>query len=140
MTSTQGHNTQGHNGGWQDGPARPGERRNGFGIAALVLGLVGAALFWTVIGGIALGLLALVFGVLGHRRKKRGVATNGTMSVIGAAIGALALIASSALLAVGAAMFNSDEFKNYTDCVEHADTEADRRQCAKDFDRDVDST
>ncbi|MCP3770001.1 MULTISPECIES: DUF4190 domain-containing protein [Streptomyces] len=134
MTSTQGHH-----GGPQGGPAGPGERRNGFGIAALVLGLVGAVLFWTVIGGIVLGLLALIFGVIGHRRKKHGVATNGTMSVIGAVIGALVLVASSVLLAVGAAVFNSDEFKNYTDCVEHAGTEADRQQCAKDFDRDVDN-
>ncbi|MFD3731283.1 DUF4190 domain-containing protein [Streptomyces sp. NPDC058632] len=134
MTSTQGHHE-----GRQDGPAGPGERHNGFGITALVLGLVGAVLFWTVIGGIVLGLLALVFGVLGHRHKKRGVATNGTMAVIGAVIGALVLVTSSVLLAVGAAVFNSDEFKNYTDCVEHADTEADRRQCAKDFDRNVDS-
>ncbi|MCX2925084.1 DUF4190 domain-containing protein [Streptomyces sp. NEAU-W12] len=134
MTSAQGHH-----GGWQSGPTGAGERRNGFGIAALVLGLVGAVLFWTVIGGIVLGLLALVFGVLGHRREKRGAATNGTMSVIGAVIGALALVASSVLLAVGAAVFSSDEFKNYTECVEHADTEADRRQCAEDFDRDVDS-
>ncbi|OBQ46723.1 hypothetical protein A4U61_14940 [Streptomyces sp. H-KF8] len=134
MTSTQGHH-----GGLRGGPAGPGERRNGFGIAALVLGLVGAVLFWTVIGGIVLGLLALIFGVIGYRRKKHGVATNGTMSVIGAVIGALALVASSVLLAVGAAVFNSDEFKNYTDCVEHAGTEADRQQCAKDFDRDVDN-
>ncbi|MEU3148615.1 MULTISPECIES: DUF4190 domain-containing protein [unclassified Streptomyces] len=133
MTSTQGHH-----GGWQNGPAGAGERRNGFGIAALVLGLAGAVLFWTVLGGIVLGLPALVLGVLGHRRGKRGVATNGTMSVIGAVIGALALVASSVLLAVGAAVFSSDEFKNYTECVEHADTEADRRQCAEDFDRDVD--
>ncbi|WP_055694736.1 DUF4190 domain-containing protein [Streptomyces prasinopilosus] len=130
---------QGHHGGRQGGPAGPGERRNGFGITALVLGLAGAVLFWTVVGGIVLGLLALVFGVIGYRRAKRGLATNGTMSVIGAVIGALVLVVSSVLLAVGAALFNSDEFKNYTDCVEHAGTEADRRQCAEDFDRNVDN-
>jgi hypothetical protein len=129
--------TGGHYGTRQDGPAAPGARRNGFGIAALVLGLVGAALFWTVVGGIVLGLLALVFGVLGHRRSKRGLATNGVMSLVGAVIGTLALLASSLLLALGVAVFNSDDFKSYQDCVEHADSTSDRQQCAKDFDRDV---
>ncbi|MGM0356933.1 DUF4190 domain-containing protein [Streptomyces sp. ECR3] len=126
-----------HYGTRQDGRAAPGARRNGFGIAALVLGLVGAALFWTVVGGIVLGLLALVFGVLGHRRSKRGLATNGVMSLVGAVIGTLALLASSLLLALGVAVFKSDDFKTYQDCLQHADTKSDRQQCAKDFDRDV---
>jgi hypothetical protein len=115
----------------------PGQRRNGFGIAALVLGLVGAALFWTVFGGIALGLLALIFGVLGHRRSKRGTAGNGIMSVVGAVIGALVLVVSSLLLALGVAVFKSDDFKNYQDCLQHADSKSDRQSCAKDFDRDI---
>ncbi|MDQ0791110.1 membrane-bound ClpP family serine protease [Streptomyces sp. B3I7] len=121
----------------QGQPAAPGPRRNGFGIAALVLGLVGAALFWTVFGGIVLGLLALIFGVLGHRRSKRGLATNGIMSVVGAVIGTLALVVSSLLLALGVAVFKSDDFKSYQDCLQHADGKSDRQQCAKDFDRDI---
>ncbi|MCF4136853.1 DUF4190 domain-containing protein [Streptomyces sp. Tue 6430] len=115
----------------------PPERRNGFGIAALVLGIVAVVLFWTVFGGILLGLLAVVFGVLGHRRARRGVATNGVMAIVGAVTGALGLIGSSVILAAGVSMLNSDEFKNYSDCVEHAGTQAEREQCAKDFDRDV---
>ncbi|MBT3163831.1 DUF4190 domain-containing protein [Streptomyces sp. Vc74B-19] len=133
MTSTQGH----HGAGPQQAVGA-GERRNGFGIAALVLGIVGALLFWTAIGGIALGVLALIFGVLGFRRSRRGVATNGTMSVIGAVLGGLTLVVSSVLLAMGVAVINSDEFKDYQDCIEHANSRSDRQDCARDFDREVD--
>lgn len=45
------------------------------GVAALTLGLIGAVLFWTVLGGVVLGLLALIFGIVGYRRGKRGEAT-----------------------------------------------------------------
>jgi hypothetical protein len=119
-------------------PAGTGERRNGFGIAALVLGIVGVLLFWTALGGIVLGLLAVIFGVLGFRRGRRGVATNGTMAVIGAVLGALALVVSSVLLAMGVAVINSDEFKSYQDCIEQANSQSERQDCARDFDREVD--
>ncbi|MGX1274161.1 DUF4190 domain-containing protein [Streptomyces phaeoluteigriseus] len=111
--------------------------RNGFGIAALVLGILAVVLFWTVIGGIVLGLLALILGILGHRRARRGLATNGVMAIVGAVTGALGLIGSAVILILGVSLLNSDEFKNYSDCVEHADTQAEREQCARDFDRDV---
>ncbi|MER8223610.1 DUF4190 domain-containing protein [Streptomyces sp. NPDC094143] len=131
MTSLQGHYETN-----QAGAATTAERRNGFGIAALVLGLIGIATFWTVIGGAALGLLAVIFGVLGYRRKRRGLATNGVMAIIGAIFGALALIASAIVLAAGVAVFNSDEFKNYSDCIKHADTQAEQDNCAQDFDKE----
>ncbi|WP_320781216.1 DUF4190 domain-containing protein [Streptomyces sp. CRN 30] len=124
-------------GSHQATPGPAAGQRNGFGIAALVLGLLAAVLFWTVIGGIALGVLAVVFGILGHRRKKRGIASNGAMALIGAVLGALALIASSLILAAGVSLLNSDEFKSYSDCVEHANTQAEREQCAEDFERDA---
>ncbi|CAM5601307.1 DUF4190 domain-containing protein [Streptomyces fumanus] len=129
--------TQNHYAASGTGPGTTAERRNGFGIAALVLGLCAAVLFWTVIGGIVLGALAVVFGILGYRRKKRGLATNGAMALIGAVVGALALIGSSVILAAGVAVFNSDEFKSYSDCVDHANTAAERDQCAKDFQKDT---
>ncbi|MFC9291049.1 DUF4190 domain-containing protein [Streptomyces sp. NPDC057052] len=136
---TSAHGTSAHGPYGQPQPAygtTPGHR-NGFGIAALVLGILAVVLFWTVFGGIVLGLLALVLGVLGHRRARRGAATNGVMAIVGAVTGALGLIGSSVILAAGVSLLNSDEFKNYSDCVEHADTQAERQQCAQDFDRDV---
>ncbi|CAL9339576.1 DUF4190 domain-containing protein [Streptomyces werraensis] len=140
MTSTHGHHgTTGHGQPMAHGqPAGTGERRNGFGIAALVLGIAAVLLFWTAFGGIVLGLLAVIFGVLGFRRGRRGVATNGTMAIIGAVLGALALVVSSVLLAMGVAVINSDEFKSYQDCIEQANSQSDRQDCARDFDREVD--
>jgi hypothetical protein len=45
---------------------------------------------------------------------------------------------SSVLLAMGVAVINSDEFKDYQDCIEHANSQSDRQDCARDFDREVD--
>ena len=42
-------------------------RGNGMAVAALVLGILAVVLFWTVVGGALLGLLAVVFGVIGAR-------------------------------------------------------------------------
>ncbi len=106
-----------------------GRPRNGLGIAAL--------LFWTVVGGILLGLAAAVLGVLGFRRARRGGATNAVMSVVGAVIGAVVLVVSGAILAFGVSLLNSHDFKNLQDCLKHAHTTAARHQCQKDFSHHV---
>ncbi|WP_254693390.1 MULTISPECIES: DUF4190 domain-containing protein [Streptomyces] len=100
---------------------------------ALVLGVLAALSFWTVIGGIALGILALVLGVLGFRRASRGRATNKGVALTGSILGALAIVGSSILLAAGLTVFNSDEFDNYQDCRDHASSDSAREKCAEDF-------
>ncbi|MEE1768820.1 DUF4352 domain-containing protein [Streptomyces sp. JV185] len=93
----------------------PGVRpaRNGLGIAALVLGVIGAVsglipfLFW--MAGI-LGLIALILGLAGRGRAKRGEATNKGMTTFGAALGLIALI----LAVVGAVI----TFKAVGDAVD----------------------
>ncbi|MGW7271870.1 DUF4190 domain-containing protein [Streptomyces sp. NPDC054864] len=118
-------------------PHPPTRSSNGMAVTALVLGIVALVFFWTVIGGVVLGLLALVFGIIGARRARGGRAPYGKMSVIGAVLGALGLIASGVILAIGASILNSDEFKNFDDCVDHADSQSERDACAKDFDREL---
>ncbi|MFG2567662.1 DUF4190 domain-containing protein [Streptomyces sp. NPDC048567] len=82
------------------GPAHaPGLRpaRNGLGIAALILGLIGAVsglipfLFW--LAGI-LGTIALILGLVGRGRAKRGEATNKKMATFGTVLALIALIMS----------------------------------------------
>ncbi|MGW2477982.1 DUF4190 domain-containing protein [Streptomyces sp. NPDC001665] len=82
------------------GPAHaPGLRpaRNGLGIAALILGLIGAVsglipfLFW--LAG-TLGTIALILGLVGRGRAKRGEATNKGMATFGTVLALIALIMS----------------------------------------------
>ncbi|MGW5733128.1 MULTISPECIES: DUF4190 domain-containing protein [Streptomyces] len=110
---------------------------NGMAITALVLGILAILLFWTVIGGALLGLLAVIFGIIGARKARGGRAPYGKMSIIGAVLGGLGLIASGVIIAIGASILNSDEYKNFDDCVKHADSQSERDACAKDFDREV---
>lgn len=72
-------------------------RRNGLGTAALVLGIVG-----TVAGAVVvffylafvLGVLAVVFGLIGCSRARRGEATNKKAATWGFALGVVALVLS----------------------------------------------
>jgi hypothetical protein len=71
--------------------------RNGLGIAALILGIVGVVVgiipffFW--VAGI-LGVIGLILGFVGRGRAKRGEATNGTMALWGIITSAVAVVVS----------------------------------------------
>ncbi|MHC0431620.1 DUF4190 domain-containing protein [Streptomyces sp. O3] len=81
--------------GRQPSPDQP--PRNGFGIAALIVGIVGVLaglvplLFWIAA---VLGVIALVLGPVGARRATRGQATNKRMSIVGTVLGGLAIVLS----------------------------------------------
>ncbi|MCU1595180.1 MAG: hypothetical protein JWO12_2572 [Frankiales bacterium] len=94
-----------------------GPPRNGFGVAALVLGILALVLCFTIFGGIVLGILALVFGVLGRRRAKNGEATNGGMALAGAICGGLGMLASIGILVFA---LTNDSTRNYLDCLSAA--------------------
>lgn len=70
------------------------DTQNGFGIAALVLGIVGLALGWGTLG--IPSILAIIFGAIGIRKANEGVATNKPMAqwgmwlgIVGVALGVL---------------------------------------------------
>jgi hypothetical protein len=46
--------------------------RNGFGVTALVLGIVGTVFSWVPVLGLILAVLAVVFGALGYSRACKG--------------------------------------------------------------------
>jgi hypothetical protein len=93
--------------------------RNGLGVAALACGLTGI-LFGQVpllfLGSGALGVLAIVFGVIGIRRARRGRASNRAMAVTGLVTGVVAsglaiwgvVIIMSGLNTVGAELDHLD--------------------------------
>ncbi|MEU8760763.1 DUF4352 domain-containing protein [Streptomyces sp. NPDC048659] len=75
----------------------PVAMRNGLGTAALILGIIGTLsgliplFFW--LAGI-LGLIALILGLVGRGRVKRGEASNKGVTLTGAILGLAALILS----------------------------------------------
>jgi hypothetical protein len=85
----------------------PSSARNGLGIAALILGIIGAIsgliplFFW--LAGI-LGVIGLILGFAGRGRAKRGESTNGTMALWGIITSAAALVLSivGVVIVVGA--------------------------------------
>ncbi|MFF5565017.1 DUF4190 domain-containing protein [Streptomyces sp. NPDC012623] len=81
-------------GGWQQAPA------NGMGIAALVLGIISVVgfCFWGL--SVVLGVLALIFGIIGRRRAGRGEADNGGMALAGIILGAVGAVIGAAALAL----------------------------------------
>lgn len=139
-------------GGYEQNPAVPGSgygqgpgygpslrrSRNGFGIAALMLGLLALLLSWTIIGGIVLGLLALIFGLLGRARVKRGAATNGGLSIAGIVLGSIGLLIAIGILVFGVSLFNSPAGRSYQQCIEQSGRDPVRvEQCVSEFGRQV---
>ncbi|MEU6843786.1 DUF4190 domain-containing protein [Streptomyces sp. NPDC046716] len=99
---------------FQQPPHQPQQAaRNGLGTAALILGIIGALsgvipfLFW--LAGI-LGVIALILGLTGSGRAKRGEATNKGVALTGAILG---------LVAMGLAVFGAyTTFKAVGDAVD----------------------
>lgn len=77
--------------------------RNGLGVAALVLGIVGLLFAFTPITfwlGAILGILGLVFGIVGMGRASKGEATNKGVAIAGLILGAIAIVVSIVWLIV----------------------------------------
>ncbi|MFF4541286.1 DUF4190 domain-containing protein [Streptomyces aureus] len=69
---------------------------NGMGTAGLVLGILAAVLFIVWPLAIVLGVLAVIFGLIGRGKARRGEATNSGQALAGVILGAVGLV-----LAVG---------------------------------------
>jgi hypothetical protein len=96
------------------------------GVLALLTGLF-------VIGGL-LGIVAIVLGVLGRKKAKRGEASNGGMALAGIVLGALGLLLSVLVVGGVASFLGSEEGGNLTECLQDAgnDTAA-QQQCQTEF-------
>ena len=94
--------------------------RNGPGTAALVLGIIAVVLSWTVVGGIVLGILAVVFGIVGRGRVKRGEADNRRSTNAGIITGVVGIVLAGGLIALGVSVLNSTAGKNLQQCLKNA--------------------
>jgi len=94
---------------------------NGLAVASLVLGIIGLVLFWTVWGGILLGILAVIFGAVGLSKAGRGGPNKG-MATAGLVLGVLAIIGSVLFIAFVVSVANnvSDQFQQVGSAVNGA--------------------
>ncbi|MCX5229014.1 DUF4190 domain-containing protein [Streptomyces sp. NPDC006553] len=78
--------------GWQQSPS------NGMGTASMVLGIIAVAGFCLYGLGAILGILALIFGIIGIKKCGRGEATNRGMAIAGIVLGAIGTLVSAVFL------------------------------------------
>jgi hypothetical protein len=108
--------------------------RNGLGIAALILAVLGLLFSWTIAGGIILGLVALIIGFLARGRVKRGEATNGGLAVSGIVLGALAIVLGLVFIPIWIGFFSQLGIGDYVSCMEQAGNDrAAQLQCENSF-------
>jgi hypothetical protein len=118
-------------------PPPPAGPRNGFGVTALTCGIIGV-LFGLLpvtfaLAGL-LGVIALVFGVLGGLRARRREATNGPLAVIGAVLGAGALVLSvvGLVILLSHVRHGIDRVGHYFTCVQNVAPDDPQRQAKID--------
>jgi hypothetical protein len=98
-------------------PPAPSGPKNGLGTAALVTAVAGLLTALSVIGGVALGIVAVVLGLLGHGRVKRREADNGGIALAGIVLGALAVIAGIACTFIYLSIWRTVGGDDYLDCM-----------------------
>jgi hypothetical protein len=110
--------------------------KNGLGIAALVVAIIGLVFCWTVVGGVILGFIAIILGFVARGRVKRGQATNSGVAIAGIVLGFLAIIASLVFIPIWYGVFEEVGGTDYVDCVSKAGNDADAIQKCVDQFRD----
>ncbi|MEU5283237.1 DUF4190 domain-containing protein [Streptomyces sp. NPDC020755] len=96
--------------GWAPAP------NNGLGTAAMVIGIVSVVGFCLYGVNIILGILALIFGIIGLGRAKRGEATNRGMALAGVILGSVGIVVGAAILGLiiwAATSADSDSDSDY---------------------------
>ena len=115
-------------------PPPPVAPKNGLGIAALVLAVVGLLGVATVFAPIALGIVAVIIGIVAHSRAKRGIANNGGVAIAGIVLGALAIVVGLAFIAIWMTVWKDVRGGDYIDCMQKAgDDHVAQQRCADQF-------
>jgi hypothetical protein len=91
--------------------------RNGTGTAALAVAFAGLVFCWSVVGGIAFGVVAVVLGLLGRGRAARHEADNGGIATAGMALGLVAVVASLAFAVIWTYAWRDAGGTDYLDCA-----------------------
>ena len=117
-------------------------RRNGMGTTALVLGVVALTLVLLLLFsplGAFLGLLAVLFGILGILRANRGEADNRGQAVAGLVTGGIALLVGIFFTLSFGTWFAThvNDFNDFGRCMENAVGAAAREECANQLGREL---
>jgi len=112
----------------------PTVMRNGLGVAALSAGVIAVFVgFWIwPVGGMILGIVAVILGLVGRSRVKRSQANNGGVAAAGIVLGVVVII-----MAVGyfAWLFNRADLPRYRECLNNAGADkAKQDQCDNEID------
>jgi Domain of unknown function (DUF4190) len=117
--------------GYAPPPVAP---KNGLGIAALVVAIIGLVFCWTVVGGVILGVGAIILGFVARGRVKRGQATNGGVAIAGIVLGSLAIVVSLVFIPIWIGMFQESGFGSYIECMQSAgNDQAAQKKCEDSF-------
>ena len=129
-------------GGYPAGGPPAARRRNGMGTTALVVGVVALTLVVLLLFsplGAFLGLLAVLFGILGIIRANRGEADNRGQAVAGLVCGGLALLVGVFLTISVGTWFAThvNDFNRFGQCMDDAVGAAAREECARELGREL---
>ncbi len=114
--------------------------RNGLGIAALVIAIVALMSSFSVVGGIILGIVAVIIGFAARARVRSGQANNGGIALAGIILGFLAIIAGLAFIAIWFGFSKEVGVGDYIDCVQEAGQDQSKiEQCADQFKQTVEN-
>ncbi|MCB0950308.1 MAG: DUF4190 domain-containing protein [Mycobacterium sp.] len=112
-------------------PPAPAGPKNGLGVASLVVAII--ALF-SLVGGVVLGVVAIILGFLGHGRVKRGEANNGGIAIAGIVLGALSIVESIVVIGIAVWGFNEVGGTDYVECLSRAGSDQQAiENCADQF-------
>ncbi len=122
------------------GSQGPRTMKNGLGIAALVLGILALLSTITIVGGLLFGLIAIILGIIGRGRVKRGEADNGGMALAGIILGAISMVLSIVFIVAGVALFEQLGGTDLVSCLDDAgNDQAAIEQCNTDFQDNLNS-
>ncbi|MFE3325645.1 DUF4190 domain-containing protein [Streptomyces sp. NPDC059176] len=110
VTGAAAYGYPGYPGGGSWGMANSSQ--NGMGTAAMVLGILAVCLCWCYgVPGVVMGVLALIFGIMGRKRYRRGEATNNGQALAGIILGAIgALLGLLFIVGLVFLITHADEF------------------------------
>lgn len=112
----------------------PGPPKNGMGVAALVVAIIALISSVSVVGGIVLGIVAVILGFIGRGRVKSGEANNGGVATAGIILGVISIIAGLAFIAIWVGLFKDVGAGGYLDCLQRAGQDrAAVQQCSDEF-------